>query len=76
MAEKFAQAAASGPLDLEKFVTHSGNLNFEAFRSAVKVLDTEAMSLTMGQLAKAGASLGRVGAAITDLKRGVESALK
>jgi hypothetical protein len=76
VAQKFVQSAASGPLGLEKFITHSGSLNFEAFRGAVRVLDAEGMKVTMGQLGKAGASLGKMAAALVDTDRGAKAAVK
>lgn len=74
VAAKFVKSAASGPLALEQFVTHAGNFNFSAFKDAVRVLDTNAMQVTLGQLAKAGASLGKVGAATVSANRAAGNA--
>ncbi|MBL8923538.1 MAG: hypothetical protein JNJ54_32085 [Myxococcaceae bacterium] len=73
VAAKFVESAASGPLALEKFVTHAGSLNFNAFRDAVRVLDTNTMRVTMEQLGKAGASLGKVVAATVSGNRAAGS---
>ncbi|MBI2374024.1 MAG: hypothetical protein HYV07_08500 [Deltaproteobacteria bacterium] len=58
---RIMESAARGPLNLESFVTHTGNLNFSGFRDAVRVLDTEQLAVTMGQLGQAGGALARLG---------------
>lgn len=73
--KNFQRELASGPLNLEKFMTHQGNFNFNQFRDAVKVVDTQQMAVTMDQLAKTGAAVAKVGVATHDLKQGVQGAL-
>lgn len=76
VAAKFVQSAASGPLGLEQFVTHAGKLDFNSFRHAVRVLDTEAMAITLQQAARAGESLGKVTAGAVAFDRAVDNTLK
>lgn len=76
VAAKFVQSAASGPLGLEQFVTHAGKLDFNSFRHAVRVLDTEAMAVTMQQAARAGDSFGKVTAGAVAFDRAVDNTLK
>lgn len=66
---RITQAAAKGPLGLENFVTHAGKLDFNEFRGAVRVLDTEKMAVTMDQLAKAGGQVAKFGTAVADARQ-------
>lgn len=75
VAKRFQKELASGPLNLERFITHKGNLDFNDFRSAVRVLDTEQLAVTMQQLGKAGASLAKAGALTQDARQGVQGSL-
>lgn len=65
---RITESAAKGPLGLENFVTHQGKLDFNEFRGAVRVLDTEQMAVTMGQLGKAGASMAKFGTVVNDVQ--------
>lgn len=74
VAAAFKRELAKGPLALEQFITHSGNFNFNAFREAVTLVDTQKMAVTMEQVVKAGGSLLKAGALVEDFKQGVNGA--
>lgn len=66
LAASFRVEATRGPLGLEHFVTHAGQLDLAALRGAVKVVDTEVLKPSWEEWLKAGGRLSGFGLLVHD----------
>lgn len=68
----FQKEGFRGLMNGENFVTHAGKFDFNAFRDAVKVVDSEHLATTFQQVVNAGGRLVSVGESAVNVRRGAQ----